>query len=71
MEAYRTSAVVQDDGTIVIGNLPFDEGQRVEVIRLEQSKTAEDNEVYDLRGEPVTDARPFDSVAEEEWEDAN
>lgn len=71
MEAYRTSAIVHDDGTVVIGNLPFQKGQRVEVIRLEESKAASDDGTYALRGEPVRYIDPFDSVAEDEWEKFN
>ncbi len=71
MEAYRTDAIVHDDGTIVIGNLPFHKGQRLEVILLEQSKAARDDEAYALRGEPIKYSDPFDSVAEDEWENAN
>lgn len=68
MEAYRTNAIVHDDGTVVIGNLPFHKGQRLEVILLEQSKAARNDGNYTLRGEPVRYADPFGSVAEEEWE---
>jgi hypothetical protein len=68
MEAYRTNAVVHDDGTVVIGNLPFRKGQRLEVILLEQTRVREGAASYALRGEPVTYVDPFDSVAQDEWE---
>ncbi len=70
-EAYRTSAIVHDDGTVVIGNLPFHKGQRLEVILLEQNKTARDDGTYALRGETVRYIDSFGSIAEDEWENAN
>jgi len=71
MEAYRTNAIVHDDGTVVIGNLPFHKGQRLEVILLKESEVARNGGTYALRGEPVRYLDPFDSVAENEWENAN
>lgn len=71
MEAYRTNVVVHDDGTVVIGNLPFRRGQRLEVILLEQTKAQEGAASYALRGEPLRYVDPFDGVAEDEWENAN
>ena len=71
MEAYKTDIIVREDGTIVIENLPFQKGQRLEVIFLEQSKAAGNDETYALRGEPIKYSDPFDSVAEDEWENAN
>ncbi len=71
MEAYRTNAVVHDDGTVVIENLPFQKGQRLEVILLEQTKVRKSAASYALRGEPVRYVDPFDSVAEDEWENVN
>lgn len=35
MEAYRTDAVVKEDGTVTIGGLPFRTGERLEVILLQ------------------------------------
>lgn len=69
MEAYRTNTVVHDDGTVVIDNLPFRKGQKLEVILLEEAY--EGAASYALRGEPVKYDDPFGSVAEDEWENAD
>ena len=66
MEAYKTNAVVHDDGTLVIGNLPFRKGQRLEVILLQEAR--EDGSDYALRGEPFRYDEPSRGVAENEWE---
>jgi hypothetical protein len=71
VEAYRTNVIVHDDGTVVIGGLPFRKGQRLEVILLEQTKSREDVASYALRGEPVEYAAPFDSVAEDDWDNVD
>ena len=71
MEAYRTNVVVHDDGTVVIENLPFQKGQRLEVILLERSGASDNASSRALRGEPVRYVDPFDSVAEDEWENVN
>lgn len=71
MEAYRTNAVVHDDGTVLIENLPFEKGQRLEVILLEQPRASDDASKRTLHGEPVKYANPFDSVAEDDWENVN
>ncbi|MDQ3637652.1 MAG: hypothetical protein M3426_06605 [Actinomycetota bacterium] len=71
MEAYRTNVVVHDDGTVVIENLPFQKGQRLEVILLERTRDSANASSRALRGEPVRYVDPFDSVAEDEWENVN
>ena len=63
MKTYRTSAVVKEDGTVVITNLPFREGEELEAILRRKDHRAE---VYPLRGEQVKYKNPFDGVAEDE-----
>ena len=71
MEAYRTDAVVRKDGTVTIGNLPFREGQKVEVILLQRDRVRNGGTSYALRGEPVEYLDPFEGVAVDEWENAD
>ena len=71
MEAYRTNAVVHDGGTVVIENVPFQEGQRLEVILLERPEASANASSRSLRGEPVRYVDPFDSVAEDDWTASN
>ena len=66
MEAYKTDAVVEEDGTVTITKLPFNKGNRVEVILLQRTRGAERIEPYSLRGESLKYDDPFGSVAEED-----
>jgi hypothetical protein len=67
MQAYRTETTLSQDGKLSIKGLPFRKGDTVEVIVLIQKHKRADD-VYPLRGKSFTYHRPFDSVAEEEWE---
>lgn len=68
MEAYRTDAVVKEDGTVTIGGLPFRTGERLEVILLQAAGRSNGVASYPLRGEPVRYEEPFESVADDDWE---
>lgn len=71
MEAYKTSAVVEEDGTVTISGLPFQQGEELEVILLQQTRQTSRVASYPLRGKPVKYVEPFESVAEEDWEAPN
>ena len=71
MDAYRTNAVVHEDGTVIISNLPFRKGQKLEIVLVEQTEARGGAASHALRGEPVKYIDPFDSVASDEWENAN
>lgn len=68
MEAYRTDAVVEENRKVTIGDLPFQVGERVEVIVLQTAGRVNRTKPYPLRGEPLRYANPFDGVAEGDWE---
>ncbi|MDB9519989.1 hypothetical protein PN466_23875 [Roseofilum reptotaenium CS-1145] len=38
MNAYKLTAILKEDGTLLLEGLPFEAGEAVEVIILEQSK---------------------------------
>jgi hypothetical protein len=67
MEAYRTEATISHNGILTIRGVPFQAGDRVEVIVLAQLGTRQRGKRYALRGKPVRYAAPFDSVAEQDW----
>lgn len=67
MEAYKTDIVVEEDGTVTLGGLPFRKGERLEVILLQRIGQSEDAELYPLRGEPIKYDEPFGGVDEDEW----
>ncbi len=68
METYRIKTTIAKDGTIFIQNLPFMAGDKVEIL-VQSRKYSKDNlrEKYPLRGLPVNYAKPFKSVAENDW----
>ena len=71
MEAYKTAAKIGNQGQLRLSNLPFSAGEEVEVILLrlpEQARNRETADRYPLRGQPFRYDRPFDPVAEDDWE---
>jgi hypothetical protein len=42
MQAYKTYATVDESGQVVLKNLPFQRGMRVEILILEDSDTQEE-----------------------------
>ncbi len=70
MEAHRVETIVQPRGRVVLENLPFEEGEKVEVIVLETREEAENTEDrYPLRGTLYKYEDPFEpAVPVEDWE---
>lgn len=71
MEAYKTDAVVKEDGTVTISGLPFPEGEKLEVILLQQAGRTDGADPRPLLGEPVKYIEPFEGVAENDWGTSN
>ncbi len=71
MEAYKTDAVVQEDGTVTINGLPFPKGEKLEVILLQQAGRTNRRKPYPLRGEPVKYVGPFEGAAEDDQDASN
>jgi hypothetical protein len=67
MEIYRTEAVVSTNRTLTIEGVPFDAGDKVEVIVRVQEEAATSDNRYPLRGKSIRLVEPFESVAENEW----
>lgn len=65
MEMYKVSITVRKDGTVVIGNLPFREGEELEATLRRKNRC---EEAYPLRGEPVRYKEPFGSVVADDWD---
>lgn len=68
MEAYKTDAVIEPGGKIKLEALPFQEGKQVEVIILEKATPSDNRRFKALKGSVKRYDRPFDPVAEEDWE---
>jgi hypothetical protein len=68
MHDYRVETEVGSDGSLTLKGLPFQAGDRVEVI-VRGSVTAGGNgDRYPLRGTPVQYTDPFGPVAQEDWD---
>jgi hypothetical protein len=68
MHDYKVERKIDADGSVTIKGIPFQAGERVEVI-IRGCGSAEGNgERYPLRGTPVRYTNPFGSVAEEDWD---
>ncbi len=67
MQDYKVETEVSKDGSVTIKGLPFQPGNRVEVIIRSRCSDAEEQS-YSLRGKPFRFLDPFGSVAEEDWE---
>ena len=70
MQAYRVETTVQQDGALTLEHLPFKAGEAIEVIILSRTNESDGPKGYSLRGTPFQYARPFDPVAEDDWEAA-
>ncbi len=69
MEAVRIETTVQPNGRVIVENLPFDEGDKVEIIVLEAKEKQETTDRYPLRGTAYSYPDPFSSVVPaEDWE---
>ena len=67
MQAYRVERTVPGDKTLILERLPFSTGDRIEVFIVRQLPRGGGNR-YPLRGTSVEYKRPFESVAENDWE---
>ena len=67
-QVYRAETMVSNDGTLAIAGLPFQAGDRVEVIVRDRLREQAHGQRYPLRGKPIRYADAFESVAEKDWE---
>jgi hypothetical protein len=72
MQAHKVEAVLSENGTLVLEDLPFQAGDAVEVIILERSKpqpTGIPSSEFPLQGTVLVYDDPFGpAVAPEEWD---
>ena len=67
MDIYSYEFTVEQQGTLKLDNLPFAEGEKVDVIIIPRTNLEKDNP-YPLRGMPYTYIDPTEPVALEDWE---
>ena len=68
MQTYRTETTVSKDRSVALKDLPFAEGEQVEVIVRRHALKRPQKKRYPLRGQPISYPLPFNSVAEDDWE---
>jgi hypothetical protein len=68
MLAHRIEAIVAQDKTLTLQNLPFQSGEHVEVIILSQPQRDVGQNRYPLRGIPTQYTDPTEPVAEDDWD---
>jgi len=68
MQDYRVETTVSGDGSLIVKDLPFPPGDRVEVIIRSHDRGEKKGGRYPLRGKAVRYVDPFENVAEEDWE---
>ena len=68
MPTYKVEVTVSDNGTVLIDNLPFQAGDKVEVFVRSREPVIDKIDPYPLRGTPIRYVDPFKSVAEDAWD---
>ncbi len=59
---------MKKNGALSIKNLPFNVGEKIEVIIIPRSKSKADKKQYPFWGKPIKYPNPTDPVAEADWE---
>lgn len=68
MLAHRIEAIVNQDKTLTLENLPFHSGEQVEVIILSRPRRKSRQNRCPLRGTPIQYTAPTEPVAQDDWE---
>ena len=64
---HRIETKVGPDRVIVLENLPFREGEEVDIIVVPHQGAEHGTKEYPLRGKPAFYDQPFSAVAEDDW----
>ncbi len=67
MRAYRFETHIQQNGTLIVDNVPLRAGEAVEVIILVRPAVSQEL-LYPLRGLPVHYDQPTEPVATRDWD---
>jgi FtsP/CotA-like multicopper oxidase with cupredoxin domain len=66
MSVHVTETTVDPQGRVVLDHLPFHPGERVDVVVRSHDDATQT--AVELRGSVLRYEKPFDPVAEEDWE---
>jgi len=64
MNAHRVEITIDQDGTLILNDIPFQAGDAVEVVILELPTAPNGDNCYPLRGQAVEYHSPSEPVAE-------
>ena len=70
MVAHRVETTINQDGTLMLDNLPFHAGEAVEIIIISRTTRVQRQNPYPLRGTPLHYERPTEPVAQDDWDAA-
>ena len=69
MEAVRIEATIQPNGRVVLNDLPFEEGEQVEIIVLETNGKQTEPKSNPLKGSVLRYDDPFEpATPNEDWD---
>lgn len=69
MKVYAIEHTIEESGALTIKNLPFNAGEKIEVIIIPRSKFKTDKKKYPFWGKPIKYPNPTDpAVAEADWD---
>jgi len=68
MEAYKIEKKIATNGVLNLKDLPFREGELVEVIILGSKRKAKKSSPSSLRGKVLEYIKPTETVAQHDWE---
>ena len=64
---YQIETQIQEDGKIILENLPFQKGESITVIISQNKQEIVIENQYPLHGTKIEYKEPFEAVAEDEW----
>nr|VFJ74120.1 MAG: hypothetical protein BECKFW1821C_GA0114237_105735 [Candidatus Kentron sp. FW] len=68
MKAYAYEHTMKENGMLTLKKLPFNIGEKIEVIIIPRPKHNPEKKRYPFWGKPITYPDPTDPVAEADWE---
>jgi len=70
MQVYADETTMGKGGMLTLKNLPFKDGEKVEVIVIPRSRSqsTRSKKRHPFWGEPITYMNPTDPVAEDDWD---
>ena len=68
MNAHRIETKIGANNTVLLKELPFEEGETVEVIILEKKIRLKRDNTNQLRGKVLKYDEPFEPIARDDWE---